>query len=94
MTAGSGGFRTSRGGGRGDGVLELFDTRYWDFEVKRLYETLVAEQGFRRSSLATRSCPQAGSLIARSASPSVVAYLVTDMFLFIRKAFSKTKKNI
>lgn len=30
-------------------VLELFDTRYWDFGVKHLYETLVAEHGFRRS---------------------------------------------
>jgi hypothetical protein len=30
-------------------VLELFDTRYWDFGVKHLYETLVAEHGLRRS---------------------------------------------
>ena len=30
-------------------VLELFDTRYWDFGVKHLRETLVAEHGFRRS---------------------------------------------
>jgi hypothetical protein len=30
-------------------VLELFDTRYWDFGVKHLYETLVGEHGFRRS---------------------------------------------
>ncbi len=30
-------------------VLELFDTRYWDFGVKHLHETLVAEHGFRRS---------------------------------------------
>ncbi len=30
-------------------VLELFDTRYWDFGVKHLHETLVAAHGFRRS---------------------------------------------
>lgn len=30
-------------------VLELFDSRYWDFGVKHLHETLVAEHGFRRS---------------------------------------------
>ena len=30
-------------------VLELFDTRYWDFGVKHLHETLVAEHEFRRS---------------------------------------------
>jgi transposase len=30
-------------------VLELFDTRYWDFGVKHLHETLVAEHGLRRS---------------------------------------------
>jgi len=30
-------------------VLELFDTRYWDFGVKHLHETLVAHHGFRRS---------------------------------------------
>ena len=30
-------------------VLELFDTRYWDYGVKHLHETLVAEHGFRRS---------------------------------------------
>jgi transposase len=30
-------------------VLELFDTRYWDFGVKHLHETLVAAHGFGRS---------------------------------------------
>lgn len=30
-------------------VLELFDTRYWDFGVKHLHETLVAAHGFKRS---------------------------------------------
>jgi hypothetical protein len=30
-------------------VLELFDTRYWNFGVKHLHETLVAEHEFRRS---------------------------------------------
>ena len=30
-------------------VLELFDTRYGDFGVKHLHETLVAEHGLRRS---------------------------------------------
>jgi transposase len=30
-------------------VLELFDTRYWDYGVKHLHETLVAEHGFGRS---------------------------------------------
>ena len=30
-------------------VLELFDTRYWDYGVKHLHETLVSEHGFRRS---------------------------------------------
>jgi len=30
-------------------VLELFDTRYWDFGVKHLHETLVAAHGLRRS---------------------------------------------
>lgn len=30
-------------------VLELFDSRYWDFGVKHLHETLLAEHGFRRS---------------------------------------------
>ena len=30
-------------------VLQLFDTRYWDFGVKHLHETLVAEHGLRRS---------------------------------------------
>jgi transposase len=30
-------------------VLELFDTRYWDFGVKHLHETLVAGHGLRRS---------------------------------------------
>jgi len=30
-------------------VLELFDSRYWDFGVRHLHETLVARHGFRRS---------------------------------------------
>jgi transposase len=30
-------------------VLELFDSRYWDFGTKHLHETLLAEHGFRRS---------------------------------------------
>ena len=30
-------------------VLELFDTRYWDFGVKHLHETLVVHHGFQRS---------------------------------------------
>ena len=30
-------------------VLELFDTRYWDFTPKHFWEKLVAEHGVRRS---------------------------------------------
>jgi len=30
-------------------VLELFDTRYWDFTAKHFWEKLVAEHGFTRS---------------------------------------------
>ena len=30
-------------------VLELFDTRYWDFTAKHFHEKLVAEHGFKRS---------------------------------------------
>ena len=30
-------------------VLELFDTRYWDFGVKHLHETLVTHHDFQRS---------------------------------------------
>jgi hypothetical protein len=30
-------------------VLELFDTRYWDFTAKHFYEKLVHEHGFTRS---------------------------------------------
>ena len=30
-------------------VLELFDTRYWDFNAKHFHEKLVAEHGFSRS---------------------------------------------
>ncbi len=30
-------------------VLELFDTRYWDFTAKHFHEKLVAEHGCERS---------------------------------------------
>ena len=30
-------------------VLELFDTRYWDFTAKHFHEKLVAEHDFKRS---------------------------------------------
>ena len=30
-------------------VLELFDTRYWDFTAKHIHEKLVAEHDFKRS---------------------------------------------
>ena len=30
-------------------VLELFDTRYWDFTAKHFHEKLVSEHGFKRS---------------------------------------------
>jgi len=30
-------------------VLELFDTRYWDFTAKHFWEKLVADHGFKRS---------------------------------------------
>ena len=30
-------------------VLELFDTRYWDFTAKHFHEKLVAEHGSKRS---------------------------------------------
>jgi transposase len=30
-------------------VLELFDTRYWDFTAKHFWEKLVADHGFQRS---------------------------------------------
>jgi transposase len=30
-------------------VLELFDTRYWDFTAKHFWEKLVADHGFERS---------------------------------------------
>ncbi len=30
-------------------VLELFDTRYWDFTAKHFHEKLVADHGFKRS---------------------------------------------
>ncbi len=30
-------------------VLELFDTRYWDFTAKHFHEKLVAEHGCKRS---------------------------------------------
>ena len=30
-------------------ILELFDTRYWDFTAKHLHEKLVAEHGCKRS---------------------------------------------
>ena len=31
------------------GVLELFDTRYWDFTAKHFHEKLVAEHDCERS---------------------------------------------
>ena len=30
-------------------VLELFDTRYWDFTAKHFHEKMVAEHDFKRA---------------------------------------------
>ena len=42
-------------------VLELFDTRYWDFTAKHFHEKLVSEHGFKRSYNWVRLTPQAHS---------------------------------
>jgi hypothetical protein len=39
-------------------VLELFDTRYWDFTAKHFWEKLVADHGFQRS---VRPAPRRGA---------------------------------
>ena len=41
--------RGAPGWTRWRGLLELFDTRYWDFNAKHFHEKLVAEHGVRRS---------------------------------------------
>ena len=42
-------------------VLELFDTRYWDFTAKHFHEKLVSEHGFKRSYNWVHLTPQAHS---------------------------------
>ena len=42
-------------------VLELFDTRYWDFTANHFHEKLVSEHGFKRSYNWVRLTPQAHS---------------------------------
>ena len=41
--------RAARRWTRWRGVLELFDTRYWDLTAKHFHEKLVADHGFKRS---------------------------------------------
>ena len=60
-------------------VLELFDTRYWDFTAKHFHEKLVADHGFKRSynwlrlSLQAhgrrRAAPRRGAAPAQAAAP-------------------------
>ena len=60
-------------------VLELFDTRYWDFTAKLFHEKLVADHGFKRSynwlrlSLQAhgrrRAAPRRGGAPAHAAAP-------------------------
>lgn len=42
-------------------VLELFDTRYWDFTAKHFHEKLVSEHGFKHSYNWVHLTPQAHS---------------------------------
>ena len=46
-------------------VLELFDTRYWDFTAKHFHEKLVADHGFKRSynwlRLSSNACKPMGA---------------------------------
>lgn len=47
-------------------VLELFDTRYWDFTARHFYEKLVAEHAFKRSYNWTRLTLQAHGRVRKA----------------------------
>ena len=56
-------------------VLELFDTRYWDFTAKHFHEKLVAEHDFKRSYNWLRLTLQAhGRKRARRALPGMMLH--------------------
>ena len=56
-------------------VLELFDTRYWDFTAKHFHEKLVAEHDFKRSYNWLRLTLQAhGRTRARRALPGMMLH--------------------
>ena len=56
-------------------VLELFDTRYWDFTAKHFHEKLVADHGFKRSYNWLRLSLQAhGRKRPRRALPSMMLH--------------------
>jgi transposase len=48
------------------GILELFDTRYWDFTAKHFHEKLAEEHGFTRSYNWTRLTLQAHGRVRKA----------------------------
>ncbi len=47
-------------------VLELFETRYWDFTVKHFHDTLVSEHGFARSYSWTKNTLQSAGKVRKA----------------------------
>lgn len=52
-------------------VLELFETRYHDFNVKHFHEKLVAEHGVRRSYTWTKATLQTAGKVAKASRTQV-----------------------
>ena len=51
-------------------VLELFETRYWDFRVKHFHEVLTREHGLARSYSWVKNTLQAAGKVTRAAKRS------------------------
>ena len=47
-------------------VLELFETRYWDFTVKHFHEKLIAEHGVRHGYSWTKNTLQAAGKVKKA----------------------------
>jgi len=52
-------------------ILELFETRYWDFTVKHFHEKLVAEHGVGRSYSWTKNTLQSAGVVKKAARRGV-----------------------
>ncbi len=47
-------------------MLELFETRYWDFTVKHFHDKLVCEHGFSRSYSWTKNTLQSSGQVTKA----------------------------